>query len=119
MTLARPARHAFGVAVALASVQGCSLLLVKGPPTGSMAPAQVSCTRSNALPVLDATMAGVALYTGSVLLAGGARSEGWAVGASVVGGGLVGEGLVFGVSSLIGFHRTARCRAAQRDPRAR
>jgi hypothetical protein len=112
VTPVRPACRACGVAVALAAAQGCSLLLVKGPSAGAAAPAASSCTRSNVAPFVDATLAGVALYTGGVLLAGGARSEGWAVGASVVGGGLVGEGLVFGVSSLIGFHRTARCRAA-------
>jgi hypothetical protein len=113
VTLARPTWRACGLAVALAASPGCSLLLVKGPPAAAVAPAAVACTRSNAVPFVDATLAGVALYTGGVLLAGGSRSEGWAVGASVVGGGLVGEGLVFGVSSLIGFHRTARCRAAQ------
>jgi hypothetical protein len=76
--------------------------------------ASFSCTRTNALPFLDAVLAGTSLLVGTTLVAGTAGDvEGWTAPYAVVGGGLVLEGVAWGASSLIGFHRTSRCREAQ------
>jgi hypothetical protein len=38
-----------------------------------------------------------------------------ALGAALAGTAMLATGVVFGVSSIVGFHRTRHCRAAQRE----
>lgn len=103
---------------ALAAAPGCSFVLVQGPPRGHEQMTSFSCTRGNAVPLVDAAVAGTGLFVGGTLMAAGHANE-WVAAYGVVGAGLVVEGLVFGVSSLVGFHRTAHCREALRAARAR
>jgi hypothetical protein len=98
----------------LAATPGCSVLLVHGPPSGHGQMAGLSCTRSNAVPLLDAVLAGTSLFVGATLVAANVGdAEGWTAPYAVVGSGFVLEGVGFGVSALVGFHRTSRCRAAK------
>jgi hypothetical protein len=96
---------------ALAGVPGCSFLLVRGPSAGDQRTAPVSCTRSNAVPIVDAALGATAIAVGAQLLAAG--TSGWTGAYGVVGGGMLAEGAVFAASAIVGFHRTSRCRAAQ------
>ncbi len=99
----------------LASLPGCSFVLVQGPPRGRGQPASFSCTRSNAVPVVDAVLAGTSLFVGATLLAAtGGHTDTWIGPYAVVGTTFTLEGMVFGVSSLVGFRRTSDCREAQR-----
>ncbi len=105
---------ALALSALLVGTPSCSVLLVRGPPSGPEPTAGSSCTRGNAIPILDAALAGTSLAIGIALVgAGTADTEGWTAPIAVVGGGFVLEALGFGASSLIGFHRTSRCRAAQ------
>lgn len=105
---------ALALSALLTGAPGCSIVLVQGPPRGHEQLASVPCTRSNAVPLLDAALAGTSLFVGGVLLAGtGGSTTSWVGSYTVVGAGFALEGLAFGASSLIGFHRTSRCRAAQ------
>lgn len=104
---------ALALSALLAGTSGCSILLVRGPATGPEPLAGASCTRGNGVPILDAVLAGTSLAVGVTLVAAGtADPEGWTAPIAVVGGGFVVEALGFGASSLIGFHRTSRCREA-------
>jgi hypothetical protein len=116
----RLSRRTLALSALLAATPGCSLLLVQGPPSGHGQMAAFSCTRSNAVPLLDAVVAGTSLLVGATLVAANAGDTGgWTAPYAVVGGGFVLEGLGFGASALVGFHRTGRCRAAQRADGAR
>ncbi len=108
---------AAALGAALAGAAGCSFVLVQGPPRGHEQLASVPCTRSNVLPVVDALFTVTSISVGAQLLASG--NSGWTAAYSVVGGGLLAEGLVWGASSLVGFTRTSHCRAAQREAAAR
>ncbi len=105
---------AAALGAALAGAAGCSFVLVQGPPAGHEKLQAVRCTRGNAVPILDAAVAGVGLYTGMMLGILDERSAGWAVGSREAGTAMLGTGIVFGISSLVGFNRTRHCRAAQR-----
>jgi hypothetical protein len=110
----RSALAALALSALLAGTPGCSILLVRGPSSGPEPTAGSSCTRSNAIPFLDAALAGTSLLVGGTLVATyTGDAQGWTAPYAVVGAGFVVEGLVFGASSLVGFHRTGRCRAAQ------
>jgi len=99
-----------------AATAGCGFFLVHGPPAAPVTPTTFSCTRSNALPVLDALAAGTALLVGVPLLASGRGDEvGWTVPFQVAGAGFALEGLVFGASAALGFRKTSRCREALRQ----
>ena len=116
----RFALGALAVSAVLAATPSCSILLVHGPPSGYEQTAGFSCTRGNAVPFLDAALAGTGLLVGATLIAGTAGdTEGWTAPYAVVGGGFVLEGLAYGASAIIGFHRTSRCREAQSVVRAR
>jgi hypothetical protein len=94
---------------------GCSFFLVHGPPAAPEALTPVSCTRSNAVPFLDAVVAGTALLVGVPLLVSGRGDDvGWTVPFQVAGAGFALEGLVFGSSAIAGFRKTSRCREALR-----
>ncbi len=114
----RSALRSLLLGAALAGSTSCSFVLVHGPPAGPERWAPFSCTRSNALPILDALVAVTGFFVGGTLVAGGSSSE-WTVPYAVVGGGFVLEGLVFGTSAVTGFAKTSRCRAARREPGAR
>lgn len=114
----RIAAGALALGAAFAASTGCSFVLVQGPPRGHEQLASFSCTRGNAVPLVDAAVAGTGLFVGGTLMAAGHANE-WVAAYGVVGAGLAVEGLVFGVSSLVGFHRTAHCREALRAAPAR
>jgi hypothetical protein len=110
----RPTLCALAVIAALAGTTGCSFVLVHGPPAGPERLAEFSCTRSNALPILDAIAAGTSLFLGAKLLtANTSDAGGWAAGIVVAGTGFALEGLLFGTSAVGGFVKTSRCRAAR------
>lgn len=110
----RFALGALALSTLLATTPGCSLVLVRGPSSGPEPLSGSSCTRSNAVPLLDAAFAGTSLFVGGALLAGtGGSTTSWVGSYTLVGAGFAVEGLVFGASSLVGLHRTSRCRAAQ------
>ena len=114
----RPARVAVLTAVLLhgAASTGCSLLFTKGPPP--------PCTTSN-----DASRADIALTVASVVLAvaggsiarnPGSCTESWCgLGGGVTGGGMLLVGgigtVVFTSSAIVGYSRTASCRAAEEN----
>jgi len=94
---------------------GCGFFLVHGPPAAHETLTTFSCTRSNAVPVLDAVAAGTALLVGVPLLAAGRGDDvGWTVPFQIAGAGFALEGLVFGSSAALGFRKTSRCREALR-----
>jgi len=109
-----PLRPTAGLlAAVLASTSaGCSLLYVKGPQPEVKPPPP--CTTSNALPVEDVILAGtsvVVLTTGAILHANetvGSADHGKGAGLMVVGG--IGA-LFFATSAIVGYSRTADCRA--------
>ncbi len=106
---------ALALSAILATSGGCSFVLVQGPPRQHEQLASFSCTRSNAVPVLDAVLAGTSLFVGATLLAAtGGHTDTWLGPYAVVGTTFTLEGMVFGVSSLVGFRRTADCRTAHR-----
>jgi len=111
----RTALTAVALGAALAGTAGCSFVLVQGPPSGQQKLPSVTCTRGNAVPILDAAVAGVGLYSGMMLGILDERSSGWVVGAKAAGTAMLATGVVFGVSSIVGFTRTSHCRAAQRE----
>jgi hypothetical protein len=114
----RPALLALVLGTAMAGTPGCSFVLVHGPPAGHEQLATFSCTRSNALPVLDAIAAGTSLFVGAKLLSANTRDAAdWAAPIVVVGAGFALEGLLFGTSAVSGFAKTGRCRAALRGRR--
>lgn|GEM_PF-4228444 len=87
-------------------------MLVHGPPAGPERSAALSCTRSNAFPILDAIVAGTGLFVGRALIAGGSGSA-WIAPYAVVGAGFSLEGLLFGTSAVTGFAKTSRLRLAR------
>lgn len=99
---------------------GCSFVLVHGPPAGHDQLAAFSCTRSNALPILDAIAAGTSMFLGAKLLsANTSDAADWAAPIVVVGAGFALEGLLYGTSAVSGVVKTSRCRAALRELDAR
>jgi hypothetical protein len=99
----------------LALVTGCSLAFVEGPRSTTR---PGDCTESNTLPIVDAVLGAGALGMG-VLGVGGAiacsssTSPGCstAVAVTLAVPGVI-LAVVEGISSVTGFARTARCRAA-------
>jgi hypothetical protein len=97
-----------GIALAALLSGGCSLLLIPPAPPRRTPPEPVRC--GSRLPVLaDALLAVTALGLG-VLAVRHACSADCGDSLTGVGALLIGEGLVFGVSSAIGFERVGRCR---------
>jgi hypothetical protein len=101
---------------------GCSLIFTKGPQPEVKPPPP--CTTDNNMPITDtviASLSAVALVGGAILLASPAPQScrgtwtcGWAegfTGAGLVLGGLVGTA-IFTPSAIVGYMRTADCRAS-------
>ena len=97
-----------------ATTGGCGLLLVQAPPEGHEQMPYFSCTESNAGPIIDVVVGG--LYAVSALLCaadpeGYEDYSGYNAGACVAVG--IGMGALLGTSTIVGFDKTKKCRAAK------
>ena len=107
------------VAVYGASSAGCSFVFTKGPQPEVQPPPP--CTTDNTYPIADSVIAAAsaaAVIAGSVLLAGAAGQHPcgdscWTEGVTGAGALIVAVPLVavFTPSAIVGFNRTADCRA--------
>jgi len=99
---------------------GCSLIYTKGPQPGVQPPPP--CTTDNTWPTTDTVLAAVsvaAVVAGTLLLtqkcpSGGCTTEevaGGFVGGGLALGGIVGTA-IFTPSAIVGYMRTADCRAS-------
>jgi len=116
MIRVRPAALPIGLALTLGA---CSVAFTHGPPPGHEKVPAFNCTTSNVGPILD-IIVGSAYLIGSVA---SAANEGDPYYAKSNQGvllltGVVGA-VVLGVTSAIGFEKTAKCRAAKAELAAR
>ena len=101
------------------TLSGCGLVLTHGPPAGYEHLTEFSCTSGNAGPIIDAIVGSAYALTNSARAFTEedtyyAKSDQ----AQLLLTGLVG-GVFLGVSSAIGFEKTAKCRAAKQQLAAR
>jgi hypothetical protein len=96
------------------ALTGCSMALVKGPPTGPQPdpPPPLDCTTSTVLPFVDAVGGTLVTFGTGVQLATGA-SNGGSVQIPLVVVGLSAMVLLF-YSSTTGFRLTSACREAKK-----
>lgn len=104
-----------------ASLEACSLVFTHGPPSNHEQLHEVNCTTSNAGPILDMVAASIVLAN---LAADYANLESYEVINTNFAVGSILGGVMYGVFSVIGFDKTAKCRAAKgqlagREERAR
>lgn len=111
---------ALGVALLALSADGCSWLLVHGPPLGHERMDYFSCTEEATMPTLDLVMAGLSV-AGAVVIGTGSNS-GWEYQPysrdAYLAVGLA-EGAAFGLAAGSGFHKVGACREAKRQWLAR
>ena len=112
------------VAVTVAS-SGCSLVYARGPQTSATPYPPEPCTSTNVHAVADTVLAAVfftALVGGSIALIEGTQKHGGynGYGEDLVGLGLIGIGSVgtalFTPSAVVGYNRSAACRAWEAMP---
>lgn len=89
---------------------GCGYLLVNGPPEQYKQLDYVSCTESNAGPIIDAVWGGLNL-AGAIGVA--ADPDAYTNSGSIIASGLVWTG-ISGSAAIVGMNKTKRCREAKR-----
>jgi uncharacterized protein YjdB len=106
---------------------GCGVVLTHGPPDGHEQMDYFACTESNVGPALDAVT-----VLGYLILAGAYGSQSSGSGGGMTADGIMSDlttdsnivaalvaGAAYGLSAGVGFSKTAKCRAAIRDLKAR
>jgi hypothetical protein len=99
------------IALGSASVAGCSVLAVAGPPANAASYDYVHCTRSEAAPVVDLLAAAGSGISGAALAANGKNAAPAAIFGVIA--------LAYGASAGYGLITVARCADAQHEAAAR
>ncbi|MEO8699675.1 MAG: hypothetical protein ABI867_06510 [Kofleriaceae bacterium] len=100
--------------VAMLAGTGCSLAMVRGAPSPLPTEGEIPCSSSYAMPIVDTTIAVVAIATGLALLASRDRDDRLGDQAPFA---VVLTGATFGVSGINGFTKVANCRELRADAR--
>lgn len=97
------------MALTVVTLSGCSLALVREPPSGDGPVPRGSCTRSIIAPALDGWMGVMSGAFGFVIMFDETSSSDY-VSEEAVALGLMGAGGLLGYSAVRGFGSTSECR---------
>lgn len=92
------------------ALTGCSLIATRAPPSPYVATEPPQCTSTKLPPAVDGVLA-VLFGAGAIALATAPPSFEASAGTTIGAGALA---VGFGVSTVIGLHRTTRCDAAEK-----